>query len=372
MSLPTQLFQTIACRDFDLQATLFSGQVFRWSARSERATTPSDRFAVPRRSLEFFEGWIYGSRARVSQMGESLLFGGVETEELRRFFSLNQDFTDIVDGIDVDPLIHDALKAHWGLRVIRQDPWESTAGFILSAFNNIVRLTGMLDTLAVRYGERAAGEPWPLKAIGGLSGHGSEGERGPTFSADGLAGAGKRPEKVTAPLLHKFPTPERLARVSEKDLRACGLGYRAPYLKAAARMYASGKIDPEKLKGLEDDALREALMEIPGIGEKVAECVMLFGYGRESAFPVDVWISRVMRRWYFRNRKIPDKKIREFARKHFGPYCGWAQQYLFHYARSARSERATTSSDRFAVPRLSQITSRQAIEPASTSPTRPG
>ncbi len=175
----------------------------------------------------------------------------------------------------------------------------------------------------------------------------------------------------------RFPTAERLAGVSENELRACGLGYRAPYLKAAARMHASGRIDPEKLKGLEDDALREALMEIPGIGQKVAECVMLFGYGRESAFPVDVWIARCMRRWYFRNRKVPDRKIREFARKHFGPYCGWAQQYLFHYSRklgregvnqvivprsaresastswSGRKERPTISSGRSAAPRRS-------------------
>jgi N-glycosylase/DNA lyase len=141
-----------------------------------------------------------------------------------------------------------------------------------------------------------------------------------------------------------------LARVPEKELRACGLGYRAPYLKAAAQM-ASGTLDLEKLKRLDDDGLREALMTIPGIGEKVVECVMLFGYGRDSAFPVDVWIARSMRRWYFRNRKTPDATIRAFARKHFGPRCGWAQQYLFHYSRAI---------------------GRQGIELSSTSRTRRG
>lgn len=131
-----------------------------------------------------------------------------------------------------------------------------------------------------------------------------------------------------------FPRPQAIAQASEKVLRACGLGYRAPYLKAVAQRVASGEADMEKWRGLEDGALREKLLALPGVGEKVAECILLFGYGRGSAFPVDVWISRVMRESYFkRRRKVTDKKIREFARKHFGPDCGWAQQYLYCLAR---------------------------------------
>ena len=237
---------------------------------------------------------------RLKQNNQQLIFDGGSPARVSRFFSLDVNLAALAREIDQDPIIHEALEAHWGLRLIRQEPWECLASFILSAYNNIVRLTGMLDTLAERYGETG-----------------------------------------------RFPTPERLARVSEKELRGCGLGYRAPYLKAAAQMAASGKADLQKWKTLEDDALREALLEIPGIGEKVVECVMLFGYGRDSAFPVDVWINRAMRRWYFRNRQVPDKKIRVFARKHFGPRCGWAQQYLYHFARwSARSDRATISSNR--------------------------
>jgi len=128
-----------------------------------------------------------------------------------------------------------------------------------------------------------------------------------------------------------------LAKVSERTLRNCGLGFRAPYLKGAAQAAASGEADLEGWRELEDEELRRALLRIPGVGEKVVECVMLFAYGRTGAFPVDVWIGRAMREWYFRRGKVPDRRIREFARSHFGPHCGWAQQYLYCYVRSSTS-----------------------------------
>ena len=140
----------------------------------------------------------------------------------------------------------------------------------------------------------------------------------------------------------RFPRPEKLAKVSERALRACGLGYRAPYLKAAARAVATGEAPLEEWQSLEDEPLRRALLGLPGIGEKVAECVMLFAYGRASAFPVDVWIGRAMRRWYYRGRKVSDRRIRRFARKRFGPYCGWAQQYLYCEVRRGTSPKGGT------------------------------
>ncbi|MCM8794664.1 MAG: hypothetical protein NC819_02535 [Candidatus Omnitrophica bacterium] len=306
MSFPrsiTRNNRSVSCADFNLRETLHSGQVFLW-----KETEPG-----------LFRGWIGRHQAQVSQEGDLLLFNGVPESEIRRFFSLDVDLPVLARGIDVDPVIHEALHAVWGLRLIRQDPWECTAAFILSAYNNIVRLTGMLDRLVLRYG---TGCPPTHR-----SNRPSEAVLTPAFSR-------ARPPSADTPSLYAFPTAERLAAVPEKELRTCGLGYRAPYLKAAARLHASGAMDPAKLMKLENDALRETLLEVPGIGEKVVECVMLFGYGRESAFPVDVWIGRAMRRWYFRNRKVPDKKIRLFARKHFGPRCGWAQQYLYHVART--------------------------------------
>ena len=100
-----------------------------------------------------------------------------------------------------------------------------------------------------------------------------------------------------------------------------------------AQAVASGRVDLQSWRELEDEELRRALLTLPGVGEKVVECVMLFAYGRGAAFPVDVWIGRVMRKWYFRRRKVADRRVREFARKHFGPACGWAQQVLYCFAR---------------------------------------
>lgn len=276
--------------DFDLALTLASGQVFRWrQGLSPQGTVP------------VFTGWINGSLTRVSQREDRLLVQGSSEVSARNFFSLDVDLPALTQAIGVDPVIQEALRRYPGLRVIRQDPWECTVSFMLSAYNNIPRLTGMIETLAHRFGKKADGVR-------------------PFFDKKGLTPFG-------------FPRPEVLANVSERTLRQCGLGYRAPYLKAMSQAVASARIDLDRLRALEDEELRRALLTLPGIGEKVVECVMLFAYGRGAAFPVDVWIGRAMRGWYFRRRKVSDKKIREFARKHFGPYCGWAQQYLYCLAR---------------------------------------
>ena len=272
--------------DFDLALTLRSGQVFRWrQGLSPQGTVP------------VFTGWINSSWTRVSQREDRLLVQGTSESSVLNFFSLDVDLPALTQAIDVDPVIHEALQRYPGLRVIRQDPWECAASFMLSAYNNIPRLTGMIETLSKRFGEPCGG----------------------------LTPRGQTPVR--------FPRPEALENVSERILRNCGLGYRAPYLKAMSQAVASGRMDLERLRALEDEELRQALLALPGIGEKVVECVMLFAYGRGAAFPVDVWIGRAMRGWYFRRRKVSDKKIREFARKHFGPYCGWAQQSLYCFAR---------------------------------------
>jgi len=254
---------------------------------------------------------------------------------VERFFALDLDLPALSRRIDVDPVIHAALQNYWGLRVIRQDPWECLASFILSSYNNIVRLTGMLHRLAQTFGEPATG---PV-AFGSL--------RRPSSLRCGRGGRGlpigatRRQVPWSWDTAYRFPRPERLANVSERALRNCGLGYRAPYLKAAAQAVLSGRVPLEDLRRLEDEPLRQALLKVPGVGEKVVECVMLFGFERASAFPVDVWIGRAMRGWYFRNRKMPDRKIRAFALKHFGPECGWAQQYLYCAARFSSGSAVT-------------------------------
>ena len=135
--------------------------------------------------------------------------------------------------------------------------------------------------------------------------------------------------------VHTFPKPEVVAGLSESALRECGLGYRAKNLLATAQRIAGGEANLLGWAELEDAELRARLCELPGVGPKVANCVMLFAYERLRAFPIDVWIERVLKEQYFpRRRKVTAKALREFCDSYFGEHGGYAQQYLFHHART--------------------------------------
>jgi N-glycosylase/DNA lyase len=190
-----------------------------------------------------------------------------------------------------------AVRACRGLRLLRQDPWECLASFILSSTKQIVQIRQIVSLLCRLYGR-----PLPV-----LTGH------GPRFS---------------------FPDPIRLAETSEADLRSCKMGFRAPYLLATARRVAEGKVDLEALRGVGVEAARAELIELPGVGRKIADCVLLFAYGFPTAFPVDVWVMKALRALYFSNRRIAPKRLRRFSETHFGSHAGYAQQYLFHYIRT--------------------------------------
>jgi N-glycosylase/DNA lyase len=134
--------------------------------------------------------------------------------------------------------------------------------------------------------------------------------------------------------LFTYPTAERLAAASEAELRECRLGFRAKTLLGTARMIAAGEVDLARVASLDDEAARAELCRLPGVGEKVANCALLFGFGRLGAFPIDVWIERVLRTIYFaRKRKVTARRLREFSATYFGAHGGYAQQYLFHHAR---------------------------------------
>ena len=122
--------------------------------------------------------------------------------------------------------------------------------------------------------------------------------------------------------------------MTEIQLRNCKMGFRAPNLLAAARQIAEEKFDLEKIRRLDYAAARAELMKLSGVGGKIADCVLLFAYGFDSAFPVDVWIERALQRLYFPRRRASAPRLRRFAATHFGPHAGYAQQYLFHYMRT--------------------------------------
>lgn len=190
-----------------------------------------------------------------------------------------------------------AVAACHGLRVLRQEPWECLASFILSSTKQIVQIRQIVSNLCECFGE-------------------------PILSLD-----------ETKPV-YAFPKPERIAGLSELQLRNCKMGFRAPSLLAAGRQIAEGKLDLESIRKLEYAAARAELMKLRGVGGKIADCVLLFAYGFDSAFPVDVWVERALRQLYFPRRRPAEKKLRQFASTHFGPRAGYAQQYLFHYIRT--------------------------------------
>ncbi|MGH7980160.1 MAG: DNA-3-methyladenine glycosylase family protein, partial [Limisphaerales bacterium] len=140
--------------------------------------------------------------------------------------------------------------------------------------------------------------------------------------------------EASGALSRAFPSPERIAALTEGQLRDCRMGFRAPNLLAAARHIAEGKLDLESLRRRTCHEARAELMKLRGVGAKIADCVLLFAFGFDSAFPVDVWVERALRTLYFPRRPVNRGKLLEFAATHFGPHAGYAQQYLFHYMRT--------------------------------------
>ncbi|HEY6071197.1 MAG TPA: DNA glycosylase [Chthoniobacterales bacterium] len=267
--------------DFDLEKTLESGQVFHW----ERLDAG-------------FVGAIGERPVYVEQRGESLSFRGASERELGHYFALDHPLSEICASFPDDAAMNAARAFCGGLRIIRQPKWECLATFICSSMKQVAHIRQISRKLRERFGERC---------------------------------------KIEDHVVFTFPSVDRLAASSEKELRECALGYRAKNLLATARHVASGNIDLEKLSILSDADLRARLCQLPGVGAKVANCVMLFAYERLRAFPIDVWIERVLRERYFpRARKLNAERLRAFTENYFGDHGGYAQQYLFHHARMVK------------------------------------
>ncbi len=289
------LRHTWPVREYDLAATLESGQVFRW--------TPEDGG---------WEGIVAGHWVRLTATPHTLTaetcVPQTDWNWLARWLRLGDDLGAIVATFPPDPPLQEAVSACRGLRLLRQDPWECLASFILSSTKRIPHIRRIVGTLCTRFGR-----PVPV----------------PPGRAPGFA----------------FPPPARLAGATEAELRACGMGFRAPYLRAAAQAVATGVLRLETLPELPLATARQRLMALPGVGRKIADCVLLFAAGFDAAFPVDVWVLRALRQLYFPRRRLPPRRLRAFTETHFGPYAGYAQQYLFHYmrvrlGRNARSDPA--------------------------------
>ncbi|MDB6071107.1 MAG: 8-oxoguanine glycosylase domain protein [Verrucomicrobiales bacterium] len=266
---------------FALDATLESGQVFHWH-RHEGG----------------WAGLIGSDPVWIAQPEpERLVCTAGRAADVRAYLGLDHDLTSITAGFPAGDVPLAAAMA-WcpGLRIIRQPEWECLATFITSSLKQVPHIRKISLTLRSRYGLAA--------------------------QAAGL------------PDQWAYPTPAALAAAGEAALRECGLGYRAAFLHRTATDISEGRFSLETVRGLADDEARAALCTLHGVGEKIANCALLFGWQRLAAFPVDTWVERVLRKLYFaEDPEVGARTLRDFARSHFGPAGGYAQQFLFHHAR---------------------------------------
>ncbi len=267
----------LECPEFDLAMTLESGQTFHW--------TPLDGG---------YTGCIGDQAYHLRQEGTRLHYRGGNGEALWNYFALDHDLEAIRASCAGHAAVHEAAVACRGLRIMRQPHWECLASFILSPMKQVAHIRQMSLALRRTYGRQLTDTPVPA-----------------------------------------FPSAGALASTSEEALRACGLGFRAKGLLGTARMIAEGRFDPSALVTMETAEARAALCALPGIGRKVANCILLFAYERLEAVPVDVWIGRILSSFRSpKSKKATPEQLERYGERLLGPYAGYIQQWLFHRART--------------------------------------
>jgi N-glycosylase/DNA lyase len=280
----------IAAPDFDLAKTLNSGQVFQWQKIDNGFLGTIEELAV------YLEQCGEVVKVRDGESPSPARGPRALPRVIAHYFALDHPLEAICRSFPRDEVMDAARKFCDGLRIIRQPKWECLATFICSSMKQVVHIRQISLALRKRFGEAL---------------------------------------EIGSETVYTFPAVQRVADSSEKELRECALGYRAKNLLATARSIACGDVDLETMVTLSDADLRKALCVLPGVGAKVANCVMLFAYERLRAFPIDVWIERVLRQNYFRRaRKLNARRLQTFTEGYFGDHGGYAQQYLFHYART--------------------------------------
>lgn len=262
----------------DLDATLGCGQTFRWVQKGG-----------------WWEGVVDSRRLRLRQRGRELAFSGADESFVRHYLALDLDLDRVLAAIDRDPVIGAAIELCRGLRVLRQPLFECLLSFLCATNTNIPAVRYRVEALSSRYGKRIEG------------------------CGDSMA----------------FPSPVALRHATESDLRACRLGYRAGYARSTIATIGVDATWEREIALMSHDDARARLMALPGIGPKAADCVLLYGLGDLDAFPVDVWIRRILARHYCSG--LGDGPLspsryeaaRAFGRRQFDPYAGYAQIYLF-------------------------------------------
>lgn len=269
--------------DFDPKHIFECGQCFRWKAEDDGSYT----------------GVAKGRVINVSREGNTVYLKNTNLEDFNKiwkpYFDLDTDYAKIKNELkSMDEYLEKATEFGWGIRILRQDPWEMLISFIISSNNRIPMIQRAISNLSREYGTY----------IGKLNG------------VD----------------YYDFPTAQQLSKASIADIRACSTGFRDKYIKATTERVISENEDVYNYENLGTEDCRKKLMEFNGVGPKVCDCIALFGMQKYDTFPVDVWVKRVMQEFYVEDdMSLP--KIRKYAIDKFEDLSGFAQQYLFYYAR---------------------------------------
>jgi N-glycosylase/DNA lyase len=277
---------------FNLDVTLCCGQVFRWERKGD-----------------WWCGVVADKAFKIRQTNATLEFANVDEKFVTHYFGLEDDLGSIRDKIGRDEHIKKAIRQFWGLRIVRQEPWECLVSYICATYKSIAAIKQMLLKMAKTFGERITLDDFDF---------------------------------------YTFPTPEKLAKAAANSLATCGLGYRAKYVIETSKRVCESNFDLESLRKMPYPQAKKALLSFSGVGSKVADCVLLFSLGKLEAFPVDVWVKRAVISHYSdrfpkefvqkmsANRSFSNaeyEQLNAFGRDYFGEYAGYAQEYLYHYER---------------------------------------
>ena len=296
-----QLEQSI--RPFNLEHTLRCGQLFRWEKRSD-----------------WWYGVVRDRVVKIRQINDRLVFQtfpeNVDANFIGNYFRLDDDLPHILSKIDKDEHIRKAIQCFRGLRIGRQEPWECLISYICATYKNIPAIKNMILNMSKRFGSKIIFDSYSF---------------------------------------YTFPKPRDLAQASLEEIRECKLGFRAERILEASKIIDRGEFNLEGLRKTDYEKAKHELLSLPGVGKKVADCVLLFSLDKLEAFPVDIWMKRIILDLYqdyfekFFVERVSVKgsitpseyeTISSFGRRYFGEYAGYAQEYLFLLSRS-QGENAT-------------------------------
>lgn len=260
------------------------GQCFRWNRENDGSYT----------------GVAMGRVVNVLKDGQCLVIRNATVEDFTEiwfdYFDLGRDYNRVAKSVSTDEIMKKAVEFGHGIRILRQEFFETLISFIISSNNSISRIKKIVDNLSGMYGRKIS-------------------FNGRTY--------------------YTFPEPAALAGARIEEICMCRGGYRCEYVIETSKMFAAEPVDSRVLASADARTAKNILMEYRGVGEKVAECVLLYSGTRYDIFPTDVWVRRVMEELYFK-REASSTEIHEFAASRFGPFSGFAQQYLFYYAREKK------------------------------------